>query len=394
MMAAPSGWLENLETRSAMHETERLSALIGDIYDAALDAALWPRVLANCASFVGGPAAALFSKDAASKTGGVAYHTGIEPYYQQLYFNKYIKLDPLTVGHYFAEIEKPVAVADILPYEEFLETRAYREWGQPQGFVDVLNVALDKTATSAAMFCVFRHQRNGPVDDEARRRTALLAPHIRRAVLIGRVIDLKKAEAASLADTLDGISAGMFLVDATGRIVHANVAGHVILDAADVLHAKGGRLAVNDPQADQLLADTIATAGSGDAALGVKGIAMPLFSRNGERHVAHVLPLTSGERRRAGVSYAAVAALFVYKAELDVPSPPEVIAKAYKLTPTELRVLLAIVEVGGVPEVAEALGIAETTVKTHLGHIYEKTGSSRQADLVKLVAEFSNPLVG
>ena len=59
----------------------------------------------------------------------------------------------------------------------------------------------------------------------------------------------------------------------------------------------------------------------------------------------------------------------------------------------ELRVLLAIVEVGGVPEVAEALGIAETTVKTHLHRTYQKTGINRQADLVKLVAAFSNPLV-
>jgi len=375
-----------------MREAERLSALIGDIYDAALDPSLWHAVLAGCVSFVGGSAAAIFSKDAASKTGDVAYHVGIEPHYQHLYFDKYIKLDPLTVGHYFAEIEKPVAVADILPYDEFLETRAYREWGQPQGIVDVLNVALDKTATSAAMFCVFRHERNGPVDDEMRRRMALLVPHIRRAVLIGRVINLKKAEAASLADTLDGISAGMLLVDATGRIVHANVAGHVMLNAADVLHAKGGRLEVSDGQADQVLADTFTTAGNDDAAIGVKGVAVPLVAQSGARYVAHVLPLTSGARRRAGSSYGAVAAIFVHKAALDTPSPPEAIAKAYRLTPTELRVLLAIVEVGGVPEVADALGIAETTVKSHLRQAYQKTGTNRQADLVKLVAAFSNPL--
>jgi DNA-binding CsgD family transcriptional regulator/PAS domain-containing protein len=376
-----------------MHESERLSALIGDIYDAALDPTLWPTVLANCIGFIGGSAAAIFSKDAASKTGDVAYHVGIEPHYERLYFEKYIKLDPLTVGHYFAEIEKPVAVADILPYDEFVETRAYREWGQPQGFVDVLNVALDKTPTSAAMFCVFRHKRNGRVDDEMRRHMALLVPHIRRAVLIGRVINLKKAEAASLADALDGIGAGMFLVNATGRIVHANAAGHLMLNAADVLHAEAGRLAVNDRQADQTLADTFATAGNGDAAVGINGVAVPLVARDRERYVAHVLPLTSGARRRAGTSYAAVAALFVHKAALEIPSPPEAIAKAYKLTPTELRVLLAVVEVGGVPEVAEALGIGETTVKTHLRQTYQKTGTNRQADLVKLVAAFSNPLI-
>ena len=45
------------------------------------------------------------------------------------------------------------------------------------------------------------------------------------------------------------------------------------------------------------------------------------------------------------------------------------------------------------PYEAEALGIAETTVKTHLGRVYKKTDSDRQADLVKLVAGFSHPLL-
>ena len=156
----------------------------------------------------------------------------------------------------------------------------------------------------------------------------LVVPHFRRAVLIGKVIDLQKAEVASFADTLDGISAGMFLVDVTGHLVHANRAGHGMLDAAGVVHAEAGRLVVNDRQADQVLADTFATAGSGDAAVGIKGVAVPLVGRDGERYVAHVLPLTLGVRRRAGASYAAVAALFVHKAALDTPAPPEAIARS------------------------------------------------------------------
>jgi Bacterial regulatory proteins, luxR family len=43
--------------------------------------------------------------------------------------------------------------------------------------------------------------------------------------------------------------------------------------------------------------------------------------------------------------------------------------------------------VGGV-----ALGVSETTVKTHLQHVFEKTGTQRQADLVKLVAGYMSPL--
>jgi hypothetical protein len=48
-------------------------------------------------------------------------------------------------------------------------------------------------------------------------------------------------------------------------------------------------------------------------------------------------------------------AVFVHKPALEYPSAPELIARAFGLTLAELRVLLAIVEIGGVPEVAEVL---------------------------------------
>jgi FixJ family two-component response regulator len=50
--------------------------------------------------------------------------------------------------------------------------------------------------------------------------------------------------------------------------------------------------------------------------------------------------------------------------------------------------------IGGVPEIAPVLGISETTVKTHLQHVFEKTGTQRQADLVKLVAGYISPIAG
>jgi DNA-binding CsgD family transcriptional regulator len=80
--------------------------------------------------------------------------------------------------------------------------------------------------------------------------------------------------------------------------------------------------------------------------------------------------------------------------EIDVKSCGELVARHFELTPAELRVLISIVEIGGVPEVADVLGVAETTVRTHLQHIFSKTGVSRQADLVKLTTGFSSPLVG
>jgi len=112
----------------------------------------------------------------------------------------------------------------------------------------------------------------------------------------------------------------------------------------DILHDVGGRLVACDAKVNQTLRRVFAAAEQGDAALGTKGIAVPLIGKDGERYIAHALPLTSGARRRAGVIYTAVAALFVRKAALAMSSRAEVHWQIFKLTPTELRVLLAIVE--------------------------------------------------
>jgi DNA-binding CsgD family transcriptional regulator len=44
--------------------------------------------------------------------------------------------------------------------------------------------------------------------------------------------------------------------------------------------------------------------------------------------------------------------------------------------------------------VAKANNVSAETIKTHLKHIFEKTGTSRQAELVKLVAGIVSPLAG
>jgi DNA-binding CsgD family transcriptional regulator/sulfur carrier protein ThiS len=211
-------------------------------------------------------------------------------------------------------------------------------------------------------------------------------------VRTGKVIDHRQAEAATFADILDGLSPAVILVDAGGQIVHGNAASQAVLEKGDFLRSVQGRLTATDAQVDLALHGAISVA-TADAESG-KGTVVPLAGSVGsDRYVAHVLPLTTGERRKAGPTSTAVAALFVRKAELETAPPSEVIGKTYKLTPTELRVLLAIVNVGGVRQVAGNLGVADTTVKTHLGRLFEKTGVSRQADLVKLVAGYSSMLV-
>ena len=171
-----------------MDGSERLSALIGRIYDAALDPTLWVDVLDAAARFVGGSASSLYYRDAAGRSPDVAYQTGLHPRYVQLYVDTYSKLDPTLTGYYFAKLEEPTATADVIPYDEFVQTRFYKEWARPQKLVDTANAILERSAGGAAGFVVFRHERHGLVDDEVRRRMRLIVPHFRRAVLIGKTL--------------------------------------------------------------------------------------------------------------------------------------------------------------------------------------------------------------
>jgi DNA-binding CsgD family transcriptional regulator/PAS domain-containing protein len=378
-----------LSTPGDFHDQQRLSELIGVVYDAAIDPSLWQGAIESAARFVGGTGGGLFCKDVGVHHATIPHRFGFQAplpvaLFQQIY--------PAAEGHFLGDLEQPIATTDLMPFDELAESELYRQWAEPQGLVDFLSAVVDRTTISAAIFGVFRHQRNGMVDEQARRHMRLIAPHVRRAVLIGKMFEFKAAEVATFVETLDGLGAGMFLVDAAGRLIHANAAGNAILGTSDILSSVAGRLVAGDAQIDLALRDVFAAAGQGDAALGTKGIAVPLMGRDGERYIAHALPLTSGARRRAGVVSTAAAALFVRKATLAVSSAPQAIGSAFKLTPTELRVLLAIVEVGGIPEVAAAFGVADTTIRTHVGRLFEKTGASRQADLVKLVAGYVTPL--
>jgi DNA-binding CsgD family transcriptional regulator/PAS domain-containing protein len=374
-------------------ESVEVSGLIGDIYDAALDPELWPGALASSARFVGGTASALFLKDSVRKTHNTLYTWGYDLEYTKSYIEKFGQFDPFAVAQFFFEIDQPISLADILPHAEFRKSVFYQQWVRPQHWIDAIAATLERSATTYAAFSVIRHEDEGIIDDEARRRMSLIVPHVRRAVVISKVIDLHKVEAAAFADTLDGLTAAMFLVDAAGRIVHANAAAHAMLNEAAVVRAAGGKLAAGDTVADCALHDIFANAEAGDAAVGTTGVAVPLAARTGERYVAHVLPLTSGARRKAGAAYSAVAAVFVRRAALELPHPMETVATTFKLSPAEMRILMMIVEVGGVSEVAQVLGLSEATVKTHLQHIFAKTETSRQADLVKLVAGYMGPLL-
>ena len=64
----------------------------------------------------------------------------------------------------------------------------------------------------------------------------------------------------------------------------------------------------------------------------------------------------------------------------------------FDLTGAEARVF-SLIAAGRTPQqAAEALGVAFSTVKTHLIRIFTKTGARRQVDLVRLAASIAMPV--
>jgi DNA-binding CsgD family transcriptional regulator len=369
-----------------MNAISQISGLLEDIYDAALEPTRWDDVVVGINSFVGGRACGIITKDPVSKFGITHHYCGADPHYIKLYADGYSRFDPL------ARLPAPgrvVSIPDLVPYDEYRRGPFYQEWLRPQGSVDCPTVLLDDQDCSSPTLLTFLTGKK-IMDADMRRRIALVAPHVKRSLMITRSIDHRTCEAATFADTLDGLSAGIFLVDSQCRLVHANLAGQDMLGEDDCLRSIGGQLVAGDRRVNQGLRESVANGGVGMAS---GSVAFSFAAHDGEHYVAHVLPLKSVMRTGAKAPATAVAAVFVRKVELDGQSYGGLVARTFGLTPAELRVLLTIVEVGGVPEASERLGIAETTVKTHLYRVFSKTGASRQADLVKLAAGFSNPLV-
>ena len=248
--------------------------------------------------------------------GDVHYQFGADPDFVDRYKEQYWRFDPLAPLLFF-DVGRVTAGADVFELDEFRRGRFYQEWTRPQGFGDAANVVVDKSATNCAILSIIRDERAGLVDDEMRRRTALIAPHIRRALLIGQAIDRKTVQAETFTEMLDGVSAGVFLVGAGGRLLHANAAGRAFLAEATVLITRGGRLAALSRTANQWLETALLAAGGGDPGSPRRGHSVPLTAADGEHCVAHVLPLAGPAGPRVAAPRA-TAAVFVHRVGLKV----------------------------------------------------------------------------
>lgn len=369
-------------------ELLELSAVIADIYDAAVEPVLWTRALGSICAYLGGSSAALFWHDATAQQSQAMYLFNDNPHYTRLYFEKYLAMDPFFPATSFIEAGLVHRTSDVVPRSDLEKTRFYKEWIEPQGIVDAVAVNLEKGLSRSSHLAVRTDTTYGIADDRMMQRFAALVPQLQRAVNISKLVEQGKAaehKSGALTSTLNHLESAVFLVGATGTIAFANGPAKAMLTVSKLVQEQQNTLRAISATADATLRDVIASTSKGDVSLGLRGVAVPLSDDVSDQWFAHILPLTSGKRQEAGDKNAAVAAVFIRNTTPNAPPPLEAISKLYKLTAGEARVLDTVLKVKGVRAVAETLGLSEATVKTHLQGLFRKTGTNRQVDLMRLV---------
>lgn len=374
---------------------EKFSDLIGNIYDCVIAPERWTEVLDQiCAEFG-------FATGALS----VASLSNMKAVVNAVSGSNLAQMAQNAIGYGPDIIElwggaeriqqyplgEPIVQSQAVRQDIISGNRYYREWALPKGLFDAVAVGLvrDRTMVGNAIFS--QHESAGAIDDAQLSGLRLLAPHIRRAVTISNLFDMKAVEAATFAATVEALTVGVVLADEESKIIHSNAAATAMLAAGDPIVARHGRIAVQSPATTTALQSAVAQAATDEATLGQKGIGIPIPRPGGDPLVIHVLPLRRSQMR-SGLIQRAAAALFVASASGPPQLPHDALVQLYDLTPAEIRIVELICEGQTRDTISATLGVSVSTVKSHLVHVFEKTGCRRQVDLVRLAKSLTFPV--
>jgi DNA-binding CsgD family transcriptional regulator/PAS domain-containing protein len=370
-------------------ELEHFSTVVEKIYDAAIDTAKWSSALNGIMGLVGASASGIHFGDSSVLNQDPTHFYGQG--YTEFFASKiqaYSSIWALQSGMLNWKVGEAMHLPEILPHEEFVNGRFYKEVIQPDGQCDYIGMIALREGTRYAPITLSTIDAVGPFTKRAVELVRLLSPHICRSAKIGLALELKSLNNARLEATLNSLSAGVFLVNRDGKILFMNAAAEGQIKRDHALSVTNNRLIPKDATAAHKFAQSLS--GADDA--GVGGISLALPDAAGGM-VATLLPLENGERQNlGGLSSPAAFAVFVQNPAIVPPVPGAAFAQLYGLTPAELRVSLAMAPSLSPQEAAHNLGLSVSTVKSHLQHIFIKTGTNKQSDLMQLLMRAGPPV--
>jgi DNA-binding CsgD family transcriptional regulator len=371
---------------------QALSDTIGAIYDCALDPHQWPETCRKIADLCESTGGGICVHDMRHVQNDQLFVFGYQPEFLEKLGSQYAQ-SPMAAADIVSDIGQVSALSMDGP--ELFESRFYREVLRPFGLLDMIWFpALRTGGRMASMHASRRSEKASHYQQLEIGLFKLLSPHVCRALTISDALDIRALRSEMLEKTLDVLVAGVFLTARDGRVVYMNAAAERQIRTGNSIRIVNNRIFPADPVARAALSKAIDEASRDDIEKGAGEHSLAIPGMDGAGYVATLLPVDRGERRGIVAPFAASVAVFTQDPVQSPLMPGEAFARLYKLTGGELRVLLALAQGLGGKEAADMLGISEPTVRSHLQHIFSKTNTPRQADLLRLLQNSTPPVRG
>lgn len=363
-------------------------ALIDRIYSAAVEPPLWNRFVSDLGEALGGAAVALGIRMPQEEPPVRLYRAGFDEGLDSVLFDHLRR--GLPWGTVFTEERFLQAFApsnDRFPDAYVADTEFYRDYMEPQDIVPeapVLHFVADEGGSLVAGVVIARKQgrrRSHAADDQL---LELLRPHLRRALRVHRSLSGFEQSRRALKEVIDRMPIGVIVLDAGRQPLVTNRSADRIIGLGDGFRIDAGGPRAQGKRDDEALHKLVSSAtapepGKELSAGGFMAISRPSGLRP---YPVMISPLLESA---GGPTNAAVAVLFISDPVWRQISPAEVLQTLYSLTHAEAELVQLLARGYSLDEAAEARGVTMNTARSHLKHIFAKTETKGQGELVQMV---------
>jgi len=366
----------------------RLLEVIDLAYQAATNPALWAPTLEGAADMMGGSAASLMWSERGRGDGGIAVRG--DPDAMRLYYEHFEAINPIQIGfdrmrcNGVAAARPVMTDRDCVERDELVTGEYFNDFMRRYdlGSVMLITGASFVLDGSAPAFNVYRPvgtEEFGPAELEI---ANVLHKPLQRAYQMSRRLAREQRLSESLGEFVQQLDGAVFVVADDGRIAYVNTAGETMLALRDGLFCDRGRLRASASDAQRRLAALLSAATAPEPERRRGGsLALP---RPSERRSLALLgtPTRGGPDPFCGHP---LVLLSVIDPELGGAVPEERLRTYFGFSPAEAHVAAELVTGYDPREIADRLGRSIHTVRVQISRILEKTGTSRQSELVALM---------